>query len=192
MYEIGLAHATRLPEEVLIFRSDNDPLLFDVANIRVNHYDPDGDPAGAAQAIADALADALHEVEGKQRQSVDRALASLDVPCILLLIEATVTSAVPHPRVNKLRDAIAQSQRLHAIHRLLELELLETVPLELTKENILRVLRREVQDLASYTRTPFGKAVVRALALKLAGGDIAAGRELLELLERAARDLRQG
>lgn len=39
MYEIGLAHAIRHPEEVLIIRSDADPLLFDVANIRVHRYD---------------------------------------------------------------------------------------------------------------------------------------------------------
>jgi hypothetical protein len=32
MYEVGIAHAARLPEEVLLFRSDNDPLLFDMAN----------------------------------------------------------------------------------------------------------------------------------------------------------------
>src|SRR5258708_1529040 len=35
-YEIGIAHATRLPEEVLLFRSDDGAMLFDVANIRVN------------------------------------------------------------------------------------------------------------------------------------------------------------
>ena len=33
MYEIGLAHAVRLPEEVLLFRSDSDRLLFDLANV---------------------------------------------------------------------------------------------------------------------------------------------------------------
>ena len=38
MYEVGLAHATRLPEEVILFRSDSDELLFDVANVRINRY----------------------------------------------------------------------------------------------------------------------------------------------------------
>ena len=32
MYEVGIAHACRLPEEVLLFRSDRDDLLFDVTN----------------------------------------------------------------------------------------------------------------------------------------------------------------
>ena len=31
MYEVGLAHAVRLPEEVLLFRSDDQQLLFDVS-----------------------------------------------------------------------------------------------------------------------------------------------------------------
>ena len=41
MYEVGLAHTARLPEEVILFRSDNEYLPFDVMNIRVNSYDPD-------------------------------------------------------------------------------------------------------------------------------------------------------
>jgi len=36
LYEVGIAHAVRLAEEVILFRSDNDPLLFDMANVRVN------------------------------------------------------------------------------------------------------------------------------------------------------------
>ncbi len=36
LYEVGLAHAVRLPQEVLLFRSDDRPLMFDMANIRVN------------------------------------------------------------------------------------------------------------------------------------------------------------
>ncbi len=34
MYEIGIAQAIRLPEEVVLFRSDKDEILFDLANIR--------------------------------------------------------------------------------------------------------------------------------------------------------------
>src|SRR5262245_37213193 len=34
LYEIGLAHAMRLPEETVLFRSDRDRLSFDVQGIR--------------------------------------------------------------------------------------------------------------------------------------------------------------
>jgi len=44
MYEVGIAHAVRLPEEVLLFRSDGDTLLFDTSNIRVNKYQPEISP----------------------------------------------------------------------------------------------------------------------------------------------------
>ena len=51
LYEVGLAHALRAPEQVLLFRSDADPLLFDVSGIRVHTYDPDGDPEGAKKKL---------------------------------------------------------------------------------------------------------------------------------------------
>src|SRR5262249_37328055 len=63
MYEIGLAHAVRLPEEVVLFRSDQEDLPFDVMNIRVNGYDPDGSPDEARGKVRDALKEALREVD---------------------------------------------------------------------------------------------------------------------------------
>src|ERR1035437_373147 len=42
MYEVGIAHAVRMPSEVVLFRSDNHELNFDVTNVRVNYYEPDG------------------------------------------------------------------------------------------------------------------------------------------------------
>jgi hypothetical protein len=63
MYEIGLAHAVHTAPEVILFRSDNDRLLFDVTHVRVNSYDPDHDETGACRKLADAITDALREVE---------------------------------------------------------------------------------------------------------------------------------
>ena len=40
LYEVGMAHAARQPQEVLLFRSDSDRLLFDVSNVRVNAFHP--------------------------------------------------------------------------------------------------------------------------------------------------------
>ena len=51
LYEVGLAHAARLPAEVVLFRSDRDQLMVDVVNIRVNSYDPDRDPGAAREAL---------------------------------------------------------------------------------------------------------------------------------------------
>lgn len=79
MYELGIAHATRQPEEVLLFRSDTDRLLFDVAHIRVNPYDPDGNPGAARDLISKAIVDALAVVDKTRSLAVGRAARALDV-----------------------------------------------------------------------------------------------------------------
>ena len=63
MYEVGIAHSVRLPEEVLLFRSDNDVLLFDVANVRVNPYSPEEKPEETKSLISDSIIGALRELE---------------------------------------------------------------------------------------------------------------------------------
>jgi len=73
LYEVGLAHAQRLPEEVLLFRSDNDNLLFDVANVRVNTYAPDQAPDEARKLISDCVEAALREVDLRRNLSDQRS-----------------------------------------------------------------------------------------------------------------------
>ena len=63
MYEVGIAHAVRLPEEVLLFRSDSDSLLFDVANVRVNTYSPEERPDEARALVSDSIVAALGEAQ---------------------------------------------------------------------------------------------------------------------------------
>ena len=89
MYEIGIAHAVRLAEEVILFRSDNDPLLFDVANIRINKYDPDATPEVARQQVSDALRSALEEIDLQKHLAVKRAADSLDGSGFLTLGDIT-------------------------------------------------------------------------------------------------------
>jgi hypothetical protein len=68
MYEIGLSHTKRLPEEVLLFRSDKDYLLFDMANVRVNEYDPDGQPEKAKKQVINAIIEAMKEIDLKKHR----------------------------------------------------------------------------------------------------------------------------
>jgi hypothetical protein len=62
MYEVGIAHAVRLPEEVLLFRSDKDALLFDTSSVRVNEYQPETSPDEARDIVASAILDAFREM----------------------------------------------------------------------------------------------------------------------------------
>src|SRR5262249_18438352 len=57
MYEVGIAHAVRQPQEVLLFRSDHGELPFDVSPIKVNFYDPDGEPEQARRVVTEAIED---------------------------------------------------------------------------------------------------------------------------------------
>jgi hypothetical protein len=79
MYEVGIAHAVRSPAEVVLFRSDDDPLLFDVANVRVNSYDPDRHALAAVAKLNEALLNGLREVELLRSLTVRQAAERLDV-----------------------------------------------------------------------------------------------------------------
>ncbi len=41
MWELGIAHVVRLPDEVIVVRSDSDPSIFDLTQFRAFQYDPD-------------------------------------------------------------------------------------------------------------------------------------------------------
>ena len=88
MYEVGLAHAVRQPQEVILFRSDGERLLFDLSPVRVNSYEPDHDPSHARLALKEAVLDALKDVDVRKSIAVERAANSMDEPSIIVLTAA--------------------------------------------------------------------------------------------------------
>jgi|GEM_PF-1323424 len=78
MYEIGIATAMRLPEEVILFRSDQEQLSFDIANIRVNSYAPDENIADATESVTAAIREAISETDLKKNLAVKNAISQLD------------------------------------------------------------------------------------------------------------------
>jgi hypothetical protein len=143
MYEVGVAHATRLPEEVVLFRDDRDPLLFDVSNIKVHQYDPDRDPAAARAQVTSTLAAALREIDLRKGLAVQHALEALDRDSYDLL-RVTSRSEQPLPSL---------SRGTATIQRLLELGLLRTRE----QEN-----HADPPELVRYHVTPLGQEVLRA------------------------------
>lgn len=134
LYEVGLAHATRLPEEVALLRSDNMELLFDVMNVRVLEYDPDGDPKVAQNLVAETIVQSLKELDLRKSLSVRRVAESLDVHSWILLLEAASVSIVRHAPVKTMRDALGGATRRQAIDRLLETGALRAEIAKLTPE----------------------------------------------------------
>jgi len=166
MYEIGLAHSVRLPEEVLIFRSDSDRLLFDIANVRVNFYDPDGDPAHARSQVSDAIIESLKEIDLKRILAVKSAAQSLDFTCWWVLAMAAANHCVPHFQTKTMRQALSNAANNAAIGRLLEFGALETEYVKLTP-NLLRQADASAEQLVSYKPTAFGKAIIEYAAIEM-------------------------
>lgn len=169
MYEIGLAHALRLPEEVLVVRSDSDPLLFDLANVRVNQFDPDGDPEGSKRWIAETIAESLNEVDQRRSLTVRRGAQSLDAKSWTLLMEAGMQKKGIQPsRSINMRDALSNVERNASILRLLDLGALQTIYASITPEQLASDESR-LEELMEYKLTAFGEAVLLYAGEKVIG-----------------------
>lgn len=159
MYEIGLAHATRLPEEVLLFRSDGDRLPFDTANVRVNTYSPDDAPEEAQNRLAEAILAALQEIDIRKGLAVRKAAESLDYPSWWALAQSQADSTIPHPPAQTMGQAVGNAARASAIRSLLDMGAIRTKYLRVTPE----MLEKEDEpstNLVRYECTEFGKAVL--------------------------------
>ena len=155
MYEVGLAHAARLPEEVLLFRSDHDPLMFDVAQIRVNTYDPDGAPDATRAQVTKIVVDALNELRLRRHMAVERAATRLDAMSwqVLTDVARTEPSGTPHPEVKTIGEVLSNAGRLDAIHRLLDVGAIQMrfIPNDPDSHKVTADLQ--------YHLTPFGAAL---------------------------------
>lgn len=84
MYELGIAHATRHAEEVLVIRSDTARLLFDTSHIRVHGYRTD-DPVQARENIRDLVRDFTHGLSLYQGMAIQKAISTLDEVCMAFM-----------------------------------------------------------------------------------------------------------
>jgi hypothetical protein len=126
MYEVGIAHAVRRPEEVILFRSDTDALSFDIANVRINSYSPDSAPDAARAQVSAALAAALKEFELTKSRAVDAAVAQLDMHAISVLIAADDT-ALQFDAPKTMAEFVGGEPTRAALRRLLDMGALEAV-----------------------------------------------------------------
>ena len=158
-YEIGLAHAVRLPEEVLLLRSDSDDLSFDISNVRVHSYDPDGDPQAARRIVQDALLGALRELELRKHLAVRRAADRLDYHSWMVLAEAQAESGIGNPSRRTFREIMATSSRMDGISRLLDLGAIRADFMAISVEMLELQAEAPAEDMVRYRVTPFGGAL---------------------------------
>ncbi|MHC4984939.1 MAG: hypothetical protein ACYTFO_02160 [Planctomycetota bacterium] len=95
LYELSLAQAVRVPEDVIVLKSDSDPMPFDVQGIRVHQYDPDNAPTEASALVTELVVDALRSSSLTRNAVVTRALARLDVAGLEMLACAAKNGKLP-------------------------------------------------------------------------------------------------
>lgn len=161
MYEVGLAHAARLPQEVLLFRSDSDNLLFDISNVRVNFYNPDSDPDGARDIVSSAIRDALRERNLMCHHALKATATTLDITSWSVLIDTFVASnhTIDHFSTATFQQAIGNAPKNAAIRKLLEVGALKA---SFSKRSVDQIRQMKTdKEMFSYELTPFGFALVR-------------------------------
>ena len=166
MYEVGIAQAVRLPAEVILFRSDDDPLLFDMVTNRVNYYNPDNEPEEAKQKVKDAIISTSNEINLQKHLSVKQAVDSLDYSDLLTLIFSSI-SDLNHPLTRTVKDALNNIDKINSIKRLLELGILNTQYKQLTFEVFNEFKDKPFNNILSYKITPFGKVVFEEFISRL-------------------------
>jgi len=153
LYEVGLAHACRLPEEVILIRSDNDQLDFDISGVRVHRYNPNNIEE-SMELIVNLMREALRSIDDRKRISVENASKTVDVTMYYLLQESLKN--IPHPSTRTMGEVLSNTERVTAINRLLSWGMFETEFKKLTPE----LFQGPANEIAHYRVTPFGNAVL--------------------------------
>lgn len=183
MYEVGIAHAVRQPEEVLLFRSDDDQILFDVANVRINSYAPEDAPDDARERITKSAINSLEELDLKKNLAIQQASDTLDNPSWMLLAEVQAGKNISHPEMRTIKQILGTASRVASIQRLLDIGAIKASYLTVTPETYEK-LKTTTGGLLSYECTTFGSVLfnegIRRIGLN--------NPKLAELLENELKE----
>jgi hypothetical protein len=150
MYEVGLSHALRHATEVLLIRSDDEQINFDVAQINVHRYDKTNS-AGAKDQIARLVADLLKQIQQEKSLKVARAVDLLDDVSRKYIVDFALDGPFRGPNPQKMGEVlIAISYRI-ALTKLQELGILKNILIP--------------SEGPAYILTEFGRAVAKSLGL---------------------------
>jgi len=171
MYEVGIAHAVRQPNEVVIFRGDNKQLPFDVAGVRINQYStsPESDSPTAREQVRQALEDALKERDLANSMAVQLAIRKLDETSFSLLSKASTPEGLEHPVYKTIGQGVTVINYQLAISKLLELSLIEPVHPDWYKAYMKLGTEEFVEPNSlpfRYTVTELGKVALREIVVK--------------------------
>ena len=137
LYEVGIVHASRRPEEVVLFHSDKDKLDFDVQGVRVPEYDPDGNPEAAKTLVRDTVAASLRSVDASRLVAISYAARRLTPTAVSLLQQAMQSRGTVQDPPKRTKGEVVDSLHVErAIELLMELGALAAQPNRYTMEAV--------------------------------------------------------
>jgi hypothetical protein len=168
MWELGLVHVMRMPDEVLVVRSDNDPSIFDLTQFRAFQYDPTQIVA-SRQLLAALAQDRLRSVDQIASDYVKRCADSLDDHTVMVLGIACNNGWVMQPEGKTIAQALGAMPTRSAISRLLEMGALSTEYIKVTAEFLARtdLDKATTEQLSRHCVTPLGLALMRHVATRM-------------------------
>jgi len=149
MYEVGLAHAVRQSTEILLIRSDNEPINFDVAHINIHNYDF-RDLNATRSKITRLANNLLKQIEQEKSLMVTRAVDGLDSDCIFYIREYAMHGAFIGPDPKTMGEQLISITNKTALARLQHL-------------GIIKCIIQPNSPIPAYSITNFGKAVAKRI-----------------------------
>jgi hypothetical protein len=194
MYEIGLAHAVRPAEEIVIFRSDRDALAFDVANIRVNFYAPDTDPTGARETLMRALLGALNEIDSMRALAVEKALNQMNGRALSLLMSGVASGYLNALEIGASRGLLDTTNRQNTLDHLLRLGAVVAEWPKFDEKLLATPPDTKFHDLVRYRVTELGQKIMLRWYENAVSGltpeQVSAFREAVEAFDTSRKPAR--
>lgn len=153
MYEVGLAHAVRQATEILLIRSDEEPINFDIAQINVHRYQRE-DLASTRAQLSQLVIVALKQIEQEKSLKVQSARDQLDADAVRYLAEFAVHGPFTGPDPTNMGGVLLAISNRAALSRLQQL-------------GVIRAALVHADQRTVFVLTAFGAAVSRALGLKI-------------------------
>lgn len=150
MWELGIAHVMRLPDEVIMVRSDDDRSIFDLTQFRAFQYDPSDVPA-ARDVLLQLARDRLKTVDRSRSDHVRACVDTLHPHALLFLLDEVPETGCPF-------SIEATAGKALVVPRLFELGILRSATFDLRKTET-----GATEIDIKYAVTPFGQDVLKAI-----------------------------
>jgi hypothetical protein len=166
MWEVGIAHTMRMPDEVILVRSDADQSIFDLTQFRAFQYEPTNIPR-ARKFLKELCQDRLRSIDQAKSEHVRRSAESLHPIAARFLIFSVPHNGTPFQTSSNMPSAIGLPTLFSL--GIIKIASFTAVPTQQTNGFTLE---------PHCVITPFGQAVVKYI-----GDRVAVSPELRSLIE---------